>query len=393
MLSGLDARISAVILIISIALPCAIAEAASNHRHIKSRLDFGRWRWSPDRIFHKLAALWAIIMVLMLCYSFLPVYQADLYAPLHWLTRQFLLPFLVLSIPYVALVDGFQTEGEDALCSCGRLLVSRGRAPTSEELNYLLGWAVKGFFLPLMFSFLCAQFETFRALSASLFTTEGYMNTVRDLYEFLYNGLFLVDVLIATTGYVMTLRILGTDIRSVDPTVAGWLVAIICYEPFWPVLYAGYLSYMHNSAWGNWLGASPVLYTLWASLIIASLSIYVWATVCFGIRFSNLTHRGIITSGPYRWTKHPAYLSKNLSWWLISIPFMPSDNSFVTAMYLCAALAGVNVIYLLRAKTEERHLSRDPAYRAYADYIRDHGLFARLKSALRRGAGRRSARA
>jgi hypothetical protein len=50
--------------------------------------------------------------------------------------------------------------------------------------------------------------------------------------------------------------------------------------------------------------------------------IYVWSTAVFGLRFSDLTHRGIITNGPYRWVKRPAFLTKNLSWWMISVPFI-----------------------------------------------------------------------
>lgn len=37
-----------------------------------------------------------------------------------------------------------------------------------------------------------------------------------------------------------------------------------------------------------------------------------------------------------------------------------------------------NAIYVARAITEERHLARDPLYRAYQEYIRQHGLLARL---------------
>ncbi|OAG62503.1 putative membrane domain protein [Burkholderia pseudomallei] len=43
-----------------------------------------------------------------------------------------------------------------------------------------------------------------------------------------------------------------------------------------------------------------------------------------------------------------------------------------------AALVAVNLLYWLRAKTEERHLMRDPDYRAYAEWIARHGMFARL---------------
>ena len=101
------------------------------------------------------------------------------------------------------------------------------------------------------------------------------------------------------------------------------------------------------------------------------------STAAFGLRFSNLTHRGIITNGPYRWTKHPAYIAKNLSWWLISVPFIAGAD-WLQAAQSCLLLAGVNLIYLLRAKTEERHLSRDPVYRDYVAFIAREGLLARL---------------
>jgi hypothetical protein len=56
--------------------------------------------------------------------------------------------------------------------------------------------------------------------------------------------------------------------------------------------------------------------------LVLLTGIYAWATVAFGFRFSNLTHRGILTHGPYAWTKHPAYVSKNLFWWCAVLPFL-----------------------------------------------------------------------
>ena len=44
--------------------------------------------------------------------------------------------------------------------------------------------------------------------------------------------------------------------------------------------------------------------------LVLLTAIYAWGTVAFGIRFSNLTHRGILTNGPYAWTRHPAYVSE-----------------------------------------------------------------------------------
>lgn len=69
--------------------------------------------------------------------------------------------------------------------------------------------------------------------------------------------------------------------------------------------------------------------------------------------------------------------NENLSWWLISVPFL-STASPGEAIRNCACLAAVNVIYFLRARTEERHLSRDPRYVEYAQWIEQHGVLRGL---------------
>jgi steroid 5-alpha reductase family enzyme len=131
----------------------------------------------------------------------------------------------------------------------------------------------------------------------------------------------------------------------------------------------------------SWLAGLPYLRDACGSVIIVLSLIYALATVAFGLRFSNLTHRGIITDGPYRLSKHPAYLTKNLSWWLISVPFALNDG-WASAVRHSILLLLLNVVYFLRARTEERHLSRDPAYVAYAEWINEHGLLASFGRAL-----------
>ncbi|MBK6974164.1 MAG: DUF1295 domain-containing protein [Sterolibacteriaceae bacterium] len=123
----------------------------------------------------------------------------------------------------------------------------------------------------------------------------------------------------------------------------------------------------------KWLWNEPLVYGIWGTTILLLTGVYVWATVIFGGRFSNLTHRGIITSGPYRYTKHPAYIAKNISWWLVAVPFVVTE-SLAVSLKQCLLLLMVNGIYYLRAKTEERHLSRDPDYVRYARWIDRHGL-------------------
>jgi len=112
---------------------------------------------------------------------------------------------------------------------------------------------------------------------------------------------------------------------------------------------------------------------VWAFTILVLIAIYAIATVTFGVRFSNLTHRGILTNGPFRFTKHPAYVTKNLSWWLVSVPFIVTSDGIFGAVRRSLLLACVNFIYFMRARTEERHLSRDPTYVAYALWMNEHG--------------------
>jgi steroid 5-alpha reductase family enzyme len=115
------------------------------------------------------------------------------------------------------------------------------------------------------------------------------------------------------------------------------------------------------------------------AIIMALLTgIYAWATVAFGLRFSNLTDRGTLTHGPYAWTKHPAYVSKNLFWWLETLPFLVVTGSSVDAIRNTVILAMVSAVYFWRAKTEERHMSNDPAYVAYAAWMAQYSPMARV---------------
>ena len=184
------------------------------------------------------------------------------------------------------------------------------------------------------------------------------------IYARLYDLMFLLDVLLAAITYTLTLRILDNQVRSVEPTIGGWVICVICYRPLVDAQ-GPYIQFdLDKLYWGDLFAPYPLLYVLWGSAILCLVFIYVWSTAAFGLRFSNLTHRGIITHGPYRWMKHPAYLAKNLSWWMISVPFI-AGAGWAIAIQSCLLLGAANLIYYLRAKTEERHLATDPVYREY----------------------------
>ncbi|KMS55136.1 hypothetical protein V474_19020 [Novosphingobium barchaimii LL02] len=129
---------------------------------------------------------------------------------------------------------------------------------------------------------------------------------------------------------------------------------------------------------------------LWAAVMVALTAIYAWATFAFGLRFSNLTYRGVLTNGPYRFTRHPAYLSKNLFWWTSTLPFIVTNGSLTDAVRNTVLLGVVSGIYYWRARTEEAHLlGEDAKYREYHAWMAQNalitGTFGRLLAMLPKG--------
>ena len=59
------------------------------------------------------------------------------------------------------------------------------------------------------------------------------------------------------------------------------------------------------------------------------------------------------------------------------MPFLPA-HGWEEAVRQSLMLLIVNMLYFLRARTEERHLSRDPDYVRYACWMNAHGMFCGL---------------
>ena len=221
--------------------------------------------------------------------------------------------------------------------------------------QHFLGWVVKLYFLPLMFIYL-VHYNGFHFNDRSSLS----------LYDSIYSGVFLTDTAFVCVGYIFANNLTDTYIRSTEPTMLGWVCALICYQPFWSTIGSCYLSY--GSSWGPWLSNHPNLQAFWAFLITMSLFLYIWATIAFGSRFSNLTHRGILVCGPYAYLRHPAYIGKMVSFFLIAVPFIGKD--VITAIRYCIIWGLLAGVYYLRAKTEEAHLrSIGPEYDIYAKEV------------------------
>jgi isoprenylcysteine carboxyl methyltransferase (ICMT) family protein YpbQ len=325
------------------------------------------------RVLVKLWGLYTTVGLVALFYWLFPEYHTGIYSD-YFKFLYYLLPvILVGAIPYFFILDKFMKDPYDGYWQMGMLFLSKWKKLNTGVLkNHLLGWLVKAFFLALMFP---ALLNNTGILMNNTF--EQARGNFGLFYDYAYTFIFSIDLVFVCAGYLLTLKVFDSHIRTVEPSIFGWLVAIQCYQPFWDFSYQHYLNYDDNLFWGNILSSNHTLYSIYGSVILILLTIYTLASVAFGLRFSNLTNRGIITNGPYRWMKHPAYISKNIAWWLISVPFL-SQAGLPDALRHSLLLLALNFIYYLRARTEERHLSLDPVYIQYGTSMNLRGIFSGL---------------
>jgi len=230
---------------------------------------------------------------------------------------------------------------------------------TPEEKKNILFMLVKFFYLPIMFQFVINNYYAVAGdlprLKTIILTKQTFNSFV---YPFALSTIFFLDTLVFSFGYSIESKKLKSKVRSVEPTLFGWVVAIICYPPFNNIM-SWYLPWGANEH--VYFGSINTTFYM-RLLFLALFGIYLWATFALGPKSSNLTNRGTVSWGPYKYVRHPAYISKNLVWWLSAIPAM----SFSVFISLCMW----SFIYFLRAITEERHLMQDREYQEYVKKVK-----------------------
>jgi len=239
--------------------------------------------------------------------------------------------------------------------------------PTTPELQLprfekkvkisILFYIVKFFYLPIMLNFMYANYNSLLHYSGSFppFSIESFNNYY---FSMMLPIIFFIDTLYFSFGYAFESKFLKNSVRSVEPTILGFAVAIICYPPFNQFVNRYIVWYPNNLA-----GFSSDSITFIVRIILVLLLlIYLWATIALGTKCSNLTNRGIVSKGPYTYIRHPAYIAKNLMWWITVIPIMNWTVFFSLGIW--------TFIYYLRAITEERHLIMDKDYQKYCNKVR-----------------------
>lgn len=350
------------------------------HRRPSTGIDWSRpLAIHPSRIACKLLGLLATVAVVFAVHALFRIFgPLELSASLHAL--MLLGPAIVVAtVGYVILTDSRLDDPYDSYWTIGAILL--GRLPLSRLASlrdHAIGWAIKGFFLPLMFFGLLAYVA--RADLAYSRIGLGSVDSVLSVIDVI----LIVDLTIACVGYTLTLRALDAHIRSPNGLLGAWVVTLACYEPF-STLTSRIGPEKGGRDWTDLVTDTPALFVPWAAALLFLYAIWIWATAIYGLRWSNLTNRGIVTGGPYCYTKHPDYVAKSLFFWFLAAPFLTAVDTWM-AISGTVALIFSNLIYFGRARMEERHLAEDPVYVEYALAMNERSIFrgvAQLIPALR----------
>lgn len=236
---------------------------------------------------------------------------------------------------------------------------------SKEEKISALFYLVKLVFTPVMLKFLIdntsSSLNLFSAFSITNWPGLTKINILKFYFPLIFHLMLILDTLIFSFGYIFESLRLKNVVKSVEPTALGWMAALICYPPLNDL--TGKILGWYSSDFSDFGNINiNIIITL---LSLSLFFVYVWASVALGFKASNLTNRGIVSSGPYKYVRHPAYISKNLSWWLMGIPFI-KINGFIAVF----SLSAWTFIYFIRALTEERHLAQDPDYVDYTKKVK-----------------------
>lgn len=251
----------------------------------------------------------------------------------------------------------------------------RGELQADERVG-LLSVLLKAFFVPLMVVWLFDHTALMIGHGGELMARWGEPGIAwLDLFNahgfwFAFKVILFLDVFFFTLGYLIEMPSLKNEIRSVDPTLLGWGVALACYPPF---------NGMTAMVFGGGYSADfpqfeqATVHVVANALLLLLMAIYTSASIALNFKASNLTHRGIIARGPYRYIRHPAYVCKNLAWWIGLIPLLliALETSLTATMMTFGSMFGWSVIYYMRALTEEDHLRGvDGEYDAYCQKVK-----------------------
>lgn len=283
------------------------------------------------------------------------------------------IPYFIVTLRYKASrIEDFYDPAIRILHIIKQLLLSllhrryRGRARrvlrNRGNQKVLLNLIMRAYFLPVMVS------QVYSGFSNSIsYANSGGWSSLLGFMTWLAAMLWLADALCASVGYCLESRWTESRSRSIDMTSGGWLICLCCYAPlndvtgtlfpFAPSVVTGQTTHM--------LFQSELFLITLKSVETFILAALVYSDLSLGPSGVNITLKKVQSSGPYGIVRHPATVCKLSFWWIQSI--------FYVGFWQWHLILGQlmwNVIYVLRALTEERHLKQYPEYREYMAKVR-----------------------
>jgi protein-S-isoprenylcysteine O-methyltransferase Ste14 len=162
--------------------------------------------------------------------------------------------------------------------------------------------------------------------------------------------------------------------ERLDRRQEGWAI-LLTLRPLAAVLLAGLLAYLFRPSLMTWSSVPLPSWLRWMGVPfgIAAVGLLFWTLRSLGRNLTDtvVTRReaSLVTHGPYRWIRHPFYVSMLLA--VIAI-------SLVAANWFLAVIGvGVFAILAVRASTEERNLVARFGS-DYEEYMRRTGRFVPL---------------
>lgn len=295
------------------------------------------------------------------------------------------LPMVLPYVPVVVFITLLFTEwrlgpsGGDGK-DLGLLVLLRWKQAKWEGVrDELLSWFIKGFFLIINFAELPKTIKIFRGKEEHIFNLPWVQ--MQPVITIMIYGMIIASIL---PGYLFSARIFNTHVRRIADSWFAYIVTVLCYSPLVLGMSQRWFNFHPYKPQPEWMKPwvvffqdIPVLFYTASALLLLCEIMHYWGEAILGIRSSNLTNRGIITSGPYRYCKHPVFTAKCISWGIMWLPFMSGETLF-DCIRFTFAYVGVCYIFAARCWAEERILAEDRDYVMYALWVDQHGFFAPL---------------
>jgi protein-S-isoprenylcysteine O-methyltransferase Ste14 len=169
-------------------------------------------------------------------------------------------------------------------------------------------------------------------------------------YTHMNLGLPVIALTLGTSILFVTM-IARRPPQRVTPNPRYWLLAFVA--TYWPVLTVGLIQKGQSVA-PDWLTES---------VGICSLGVTIWARVSLGRNIGFVpAQREIVTSGTYRYMRHPIYTGLFLGYFGLALRAYSPRNTVILAL-------GTSW-FVIKSVVEESFLSADPQYANYLRRVR-----------------------